>query len=387
LKFSGEKLKFAGEKKSIHHRGGERQHPPATVGGGVEQRVRRAAQRRPLRLPGVGHHGRERAARAEASDGAAPPSIVRPPVEHLQAHGRRPRQGCSFGSRVDGEPCRRQRLRRGGRGGGRRQCGPRQRQVGGLFEGDKGRLAVGQPLQRRTSSSHVPPYGSRPGPAQRTSTCRRPQCIRNLSRSCSLGSCGAGAAQVLRCWSRGCGLGDSRPADPRRYGRRLATETRRWDFEEVETRRWDFEEVDVGHRAREHLKWPIQRGERSSGRGARSLSRSTSSPRAKRTSRRCAAARRALPCAGPAGRLPLLQQRQHLGRHAPHQISDGLAGPGRVRRRRRDEGATGMLAAIGVEGRVPGAEWRRGVNDGELDQLHEVRPVARPLAGNAAQHF
>ena len=31
-----------------------------------------------------------------------------------------------------------------------------------------------------------------------------------------------------------------------------------------------------------------------------------------------------------------------------------------------------MLAAVGIEGCVPGAKRRRGVVDGELDQRHEV---------------
>ncbi len=47
--------------------GGRREeHPAGAEGGGVEQRVGRAAQRR--RLPGVGRHVRERAGRTEARD-------------------------------------------------------------------------------------------------------------------------------------------------------------------------------------------------------------------------------------------------------------------------------------------------------------------------------
>ena len=52
-------------------RGLQEKHPAGAVGGCVEEHVRRAAQRR--RLPVVGHHVREGAARAEASDSAALP--------------------------------------------------------------------------------------------------------------------------------------------------------------------------------------------------------------------------------------------------------------------------------------------------------------------------
>ena len=44
-----------------------------------------------------------------------------------------------------------------------------------------------------------------------------------------------------------------------------------------------------------------------------------------------------------------------------------------------------MLAAISVEGRVAGAELRRLVVDGELDERHQVRPVFAPFAGEGAQ--
>ena len=56
------------------------------VGGGVEHRVRRAAQRR--RLPGVGHHVREGTARVEAGDDAALPAVVGPPVKHSPSRQR-----------------------------------------------------------------------------------------------------------------------------------------------------------------------------------------------------------------------------------------------------------------------------------------------------------
>jgi hypothetical protein len=46
-----------------------------------------------------------------------------------------------------------------------------------------------------------------------------------------------------------------------------------------------------------------------------------------------------------------------------------------------------VLTAVGVEGRVPGAELLRRIVDGELDQRHEVRPVVRPLTGEGAKHF
>ena len=67
-------------------RGRREKHPAGAVGGGAEQRVRRAAQRR--RLPGVCHHVQEGAARAEASDGSALPAVVGPPVDHGPAHQR-----------------------------------------------------------------------------------------------------------------------------------------------------------------------------------------------------------------------------------------------------------------------------------------------------------
>jgi hypothetical protein len=46
-----------------------------------------------------------------------------------------------------------------------------------------------------------------------------------------------------------------------------------------------------------------------------------------------------------------------------------------------------VLTAVGVEGRVPGAELLRRIVDGELDQRHEVRPVVRPLTGEGAKHL
>jgi hypothetical protein len=57
-------------------RGGGQEHPPGAGGGGVEQRVRRAVQRR--RLARVGHHVQERGTRAEAGDAAALPAVGRP---------------------------------------------------------------------------------------------------------------------------------------------------------------------------------------------------------------------------------------------------------------------------------------------------------------------
>ena len=66
--------------------GRREKHPSGAVGGGVEERARLAAQRR--RLPVVGHHMREGAARAGADDGAVLPAVVGPPVEHSPAHQR-----------------------------------------------------------------------------------------------------------------------------------------------------------------------------------------------------------------------------------------------------------------------------------------------------------
>ena len=93
-------------------RGRPEKHPAGAVGDGVEERVRRAAQRR--RLPVVGHHRdvREGAARAEASDGAALPAIVGPPVEHSPAHQRSTH--VTGRRRLDREACRRDRRWRDG---------------------------------------------------------------------------------------------------------------------------------------------------------------------------------------------------------------------------------------------------------------------------------
>ena len=45
----------------------------------------------------------------------------------------------------------------------------------------------------------------------------------------------------------------------------------------------------------------------------------------------------------------------------------------------------GVLAAIGVEGRVSRAERGRRVFDGKLDERHKVWPVFTPVAGEGAQ--
>ena len=84
-------------------RGWREQHPAGavTVGGGVEGHVRRAAQRR--RLPVVGHHVREGTAGAEASDGAALPAIVGPPVEHRHSPARRRSTQVAGRRRLDRE--------------------------------------------------------------------------------------------------------------------------------------------------------------------------------------------------------------------------------------------------------------------------------------------
>ena len=114
------------------------------VGGGIEQRVRRAAQRR--RLPGVGHHVREGAARAEAGDDAALPAVVGPPVEHSPSHQR----GAQVAGRrrLDRKACRRDRRWRAGGAEERRRAG--EGAPGRLLEGGNGglRFAVGQVVER-----------------------------------------------------------------------------------------------------------------------------------------------------------------------------------------------------------------------------------------------
>jgi hypothetical protein len=118
-------------------RGPARPRPPGAPGGqqhpvtGRHRRRSQAAspsrrasaahwQRR--RLPGVGHHVRERRTRAEAGDGhgAALPAIVRPPVEQLAVHKRRAKVRRLFdsdplASRCDGRAVNpsRARLRTG----------------------------------------------------------------------------------------------------------------------------------------------------------------------------------------------------------------------------------------------------------------------------------
>ena len=78
-------------------------HPVGAVGGGVEQLVRRAAQRR--RLPGVGHHMQAGAVRAEDGYYPALPVVAGPPVEHSPAHTR----SAQVAGRhcIDREACRR----------------------------------------------------------------------------------------------------------------------------------------------------------------------------------------------------------------------------------------------------------------------------------------
>ena len=79
--------------------------------------------------------------------------------------------------------------------------------------------------------------------------------------------------------------------------------------------------------------------------------------------------------------LPLLQQRQHLLCHAPHESGRVLAWTRWVRGRGKGKGAAGVLAAVGVERRVATPEGRRRIVDRELDQRHEGRPVVGTLAG------
>ena len=80
--------------------------------------------------------------------------------------------------------------------------------------------------------------------------------------------------------------------------------------------------------------------------------RSTLSPTANCTSRREVSSS-SLRRAGA-----LLQQRQHFRSHVPHQVRGSLAGPCWVGCSRGVQGAARMLAAVGVEGRVAGAEGR-----------------------------
>ena len=83
--------------------------------------------------------------------------------------------------------------------------------------------------------------------------------------------------------------------------------------------------------------------------------------------------------------LPLLQQRPHLLCHAPQENGRVLAWTRWVRGRGEGKRAAGVLATIGVEGRVATPEGRRRVVDRELDQRHQGRPVVNTLAGEGAQ--
>ena len=140
--------------------GGRRaQHPAGAVGGCVEQCVRRAAKRR--RLPCVRHHVLGHAARAEAGDDAALPSVLGPPVEDRAPHERRSK--VTRRRQVHCETCRRNRRLRGG-GGGRRRRAAGQRATGGPLEGCDGLLAVRQVVER------LPRVAGRVVPRQQTST-------------------------------------------------------------------------------------------------------------------------------------------------------------------------------------------------------------------------
>ncbi len=89
-----------GHARPLRRPRGTEQHPADAVGGGVQERVSRAAQRRGL--PGVGHrHVRGGPAWTEACHSAAlPPVNLSPPVEDRPAHQRRakiPRRSCLDG--------------------------------------------------------------------------------------------------------------------------------------------------------------------------------------------------------------------------------------------------------------------------------------------------
>ena len=122
-------------------------HPAGAVGGGVEQHIRRAGQRR--LLPGVGHHVREGAVLAEASDGAALPAVVGPPVEHSPANQRNAQVAGRH--RLDREACRRDRRWCAGGAGERRW----RRSWAGVnaghsrsLEGGNGGLAIDEVVER-----------------------------------------------------------------------------------------------------------------------------------------------------------------------------------------------------------------------------------------------
>ena len=94
----GQGLKGPGYTSS---RGRLEKHSSEAVEAGVEERVSSATQRQ--RLSVVGHHVREGAVWAEASDGAALPAINRPPVEHSPAHQR---STLTFATKTDDKSMR-----------------------------------------------------------------------------------------------------------------------------------------------------------------------------------------------------------------------------------------------------------------------------------------
>ena len=87
--------------------------------------------------------------------------------------------------------------------------------------------------------------------------------------------------------------------------------------------------------------------------------------------------------------LALLQQGTHVRRHLREEAGGGLTVA--VRRCRVWLGwsvqwAARVLAAVRVEERVAGAERRRGIVDGELDDRGQLRPVVAALADEGPKY-
>ncbi len=53
----------------------------------------------------------------------------------------------------------------------------------------------------------------------------------------------------------------------------------------------------------------------------------------------------------------------------------------------RVQEAVRVLAAVGAEGSVAGAEQQRQVNDGELDQRHKLWPIVAAFVDEGTQHI
>mgnify|MGYP000387827212 CR=1 FL=1 len=152
----------AGGNRGHARRGpGGQQDPAGAVGGGVEEGVCGAAQRR--RVAVVCHDVGEGCARAHPGDGAALPAVRRPPVQKLTTDERRPQVGGWSG--VHHEAGRRLQSGAAAADAGRR--GRRETGDGAsasALEGPDSLLAIGQVLEGLPGVRRSP-EASQPVPA------------------------------------------------------------------------------------------------------------------------------------------------------------------------------------------------------------------------------